>query len=142
MRGSSVLLGASLGFALVAVVLSSEHTAAQTPAGTAAALKNPVAASADSIATGSKLYLKTCQFCHGPKGLGDGPMAPKGSNPSNLVDAKWDHGSSDGEIFAVIENGIGPAFLMTGVKGRMSNTEIWHIVNYLRSIGPKGAKTH
>jgi mono/diheme cytochrome c family protein len=142
-RRPSILGVVAVGFAAISIALSVENPRAQSAAaaGNSAGRNNPVAASADSIAMGGKLYQKNCQFCHGPKGLGDGPMAPKNSHPSNLVDGKWDHGSSDGEIFAVIENGIGPAFLMTGVKGRMSETEIWHTINYLRSIGPKDVKT-
>jgi hypothetical protein len=26
---------------------------------------------------------------------------------------------------------------MPGVKGRLSDTDVWNIVNYLRSLGPK-----
>src|SRR5262245_41502255 len=66
-------------------------------------VKNPVASTPKSIAAGEATYQKYCKFCHGADGKGDGPMAPKDSHPSNLTDDKWDHGSSDGEIFAVIK---------------------------------------
>jgi mono/diheme cytochrome c family protein len=67
-------------------------------------------------------------------------MAPKDSHPSDLTDAKWDRGSTDGEIAMVIQNGAGPAFVMKGFKPRLSDTDIWNVVNYLRSIGPKPKK--
>ncbi len=102
-------------------------------------MKNPVAPTAASIEKGAQLYQKNCQFCHGPAGLGDGKLAPKDVHPANLADATWDRGSTDGEIFAVIANGAGPEFKMKGVKGRVSDTEIWHLVNYVRSLGPKNA---
>jgi mono/diheme cytochrome c family protein len=54
-----------------------------------------------------------------------------------LTDAKWDRGSSDGEIFTVIHDGAGPKFDMKGYKGKLSDTDIWNVVNYLRSIGTK-----
>jgi mono/diheme cytochrome c family protein len=115
--------------------------AAQNPGGSPEArkVKNPVARTAASIKTGAQLYTKNCQFCHGPAGLGDGKLAPKDMKPANLADAKWDRGTTDGEIFAVIANGAGPDFKMKGVKGRLSDTDIWHLVNYIRSLGSKHA---
>ena len=100
-------------------------------------LKNPVAATAASLKTGQQLYQKNCMFCHGEKGLGDGKLVPKDMHPANLTDDMWDRGSTDGEIHAVIMNGAGPEFKMKGVKGRLSDADVWNIINYLRSIGPK-----
>ncbi len=102
-------------------------------------MKNPVASTEASIEKGAQLYAKNCVFCHGATGKGDGRLAPKDVHPANLTDATWDRGSTDGEIFAVIANGAGPDFKMKGVKGRVSDTDIWHIVNYVRSLGPKNA---
>jgi hypothetical protein len=79
-----------------------------------------------------------CQFCHGPKGLGDGKSTPKGMKPANLADDEWDRGSTDGEIHAVIVGGI-PDKKMPGVKGRVSDADIWHIVNYIHNLGHKAA---
>jgi len=101
------------------------------------ALKNAVPTSAASIAAGQALYTKNCQFCHGPKGLGDGPLAPKDSHPANLTDATWDRGATDGEIFKVIMEGAGPDFKMKGAKGRLMDNDVWNIVNFVRSLGPK-----
>ena len=70
-----------------------------------AARKNPVPSSPASINLGRALYMKNCRHCHGLRAKGDGPLAPKNPSPADLTDAKWDHGSSDGEIFAVIWNG-------------------------------------
>jgi mono/diheme cytochrome c family protein len=119
--------------AIVGVTLS-----AQTPGGNpeAAKLKNPVPSTAASIAAGKASFTKNCAFCHGAEAKGDGKMAPKDSHPSDLTDAKWDRGSTDGEIFAVIQNGAGPKFEMKGFKARMSDQQIWEVVDYIRSIGP------
>jgi mono/diheme cytochrome c family protein len=103
----------------------------------AAKLKNPIAASPVSIAAGKAAFTKNCRFCHGNDAKGNGPMAPQGTHPSDLTDATWDRGSTDGEIFTVIRDGAGPKFDMKGYKGKMTDTEIWNIVNYLRSIGAK-----
>ena len=101
-RGSNGLIAAFV-FASAALV------AAQSPGGNAEAkkLKNPVASSPASIKAGQTLFTKNCRFCHGADAKGDGPMAPEGTHPSNLTDDKWDRGSSDGEIFAVIRDGAG-----------------------------------
>ena len=97
---------------------------------------NPVPPAAKSIAAGAQLYQKYCKACHGEDATGDGPLAPKDVHPPNLRDAEWKYGATDGEIFTNISNGIGPKFDMKSMKSRMTATEIWNIVNYLRSIGP------
>jgi len=107
----------------------------QTPRATAAKLTNPVASSPTAIAAGQQLYQKYCRFCHGATGRGDSPMAPKDMKPSNLTDATWDRGSSDGEIFVVIQEGAGPDFKMKGLKGKLSEQDTWNLVNYVRSLG-------
>jgi cytochrome c len=131
-----VLLGAAIISS--AVVAVSEGTAAQggaqTPRAEAAKLKNPVGATSASIASGQQLYQKYCRFCHGATGQGDSPSAPKDMKPSNLTDAVWDRGSTDGEIFAVIQEGAGPDFKMKGLKGKLSEQDTWHLVNYVRSL--------
>lgn len=133
-RVSSVVVFA-FGLAVFAIVA----TGAQVPGGSADGkkMKNPVASSAESIASGQALYAKNCRFCHGTDAKGNGPMAPKDTHPSDLTDAKWDRGSTDGELFLVLQDGAGPDFKMKGYKGRMSANDMWNVVNYLRSIGPK-----
>jgi mono/diheme cytochrome c family protein len=101
----------------------------------AAKTKNPIPASPASVAAGKAAFTKNCRFCHGSDAKGNGPMAPQGTHPSDLTDAKWDRGSSDGEIFAVIRDGAGPKFDMKGYKGKLSDADIWNVVNYLRSLG-------
>ena len=105
-----------------------------------AARKNPVPATAAAVTSGRALYNKNCRHCHGLRGKGDGPLAPKDPKPADLTDAKWDHGSSDGEIFAVIWNGApAPKSEMKPMKGTLTEKNVWEVVNYLRSIGPTAA---
>jgi mono/diheme cytochrome c family protein len=130
---SAVVFG--FGLALVAITVVSAQNPGGSPDGKK--MKNPVASSADSIAAGQALFTKNCRFCHGADAKGDGPMAPKDTHPSDLTDAKWDRGSTDGELFLVLRDGAGPDFKMKGYKGRMSETDMWNVINYLRSAGPK-----
>lgn len=103
----------------------------------AAKLKNPVPVSAASIAAGQTLYQKLCAGCHGDTGKGDGAMGEElNPPPSNLADADWKHGSTDGEILTVIRDGV----KSTGMKAhgrKMTTHQLWDVVNYVRSIGPK-----
>lgn len=106
----------------------------------ARATKNPVAATPASIKAGLGVYNAQCRQCHGLRAKGDGPLAPKNPRPADLTDEKWDHGSSDGEIFAVIWNGAPAANTeMKGMKGTLAERDVWNVVNYIRSIGPKTA---
>lgn len=127
-----------VSFALMCVSLMAAPSGVVAQGDPAAAkMKNPVAASPESIAAGKAAFTKNCRFCHGADAKGNGPMAPQGTHPSDLTDAKWDRGSSDGEIFVVIRDGAGPKFDMKGYKGKLADTDIWNVVNFLRSIGTK-----
>ena len=101
-------------------------------------LKNPLPSDEPSIEEGRKLYLRHCASCHGPSGKGDGSMALAGGTPANLTDETWDHGSSDGEIFVVIRDGTSSD--MEPYKDRLAEKQIWQLVNYIRSLGPKPEK--
>jgi mono/diheme cytochrome c family protein len=126
--------------AMVAVSAGSvvELSAQRTPGGNpkAAAVKNPVEATPDSIKKGQAAYGRACRHCHGVKGLGDGPLAPKNPSPANLTDAEWKYGGTDGEIFDVIANGVGGNSPMKGLRSELTVTDMWNIVNFIRSIGP------
>jgi mono/diheme cytochrome c family protein len=100
----------------------------------AAKVKNPVASTADSISAGKRVYQRMCARCHGPSGKGDGNSGGT-LPPSDLTDDVWEHGSSDGEIFAVVHDGS--SIEMDGYAERISDTDIWNIVNYLRSLHPQ-----
>jgi mono/diheme cytochrome c family protein len=101
-------------------------------------LKNPIPIDAISIEEGRKLYLRHCASCHGPAGKGDGSMALAGGTPANLTDETWDHGSSDGEIFVVIRDGTSSD--MEPYKDRLAEKQMWQVVNFIRSLGPKPDK--
>jgi mono/diheme cytochrome c family protein len=117
-----------------AVVALSATGATIRGQGEGSKLQNPTKATAASIAAGQKTYNSQCLACHGTAGKGDGKAAanltPK---PSDLTDATWTHGSSDGEIFVVVRDGV----MKTGMKGyasKMTATEMWNVVNFVRSL--------
>jgi len=136
-RVSGMWWGSAVACALVWSVglAAGQQPPTQTPRAVAAKMTNPVASNPASIASGQALYGKYCRFCHGATAQGDSPSAPKDMKPSNLTDTTWDRGSSPGEIFTVIQEGAGPEFKMKGLKGKVTDQDTWHLVNYVRSLG-------
>ena len=58
-------------------------------------------------------------------------LTPK---PSNLTDADWKHGQTDGEIFtssATVNS------CMKRFDSKLTTTRLWDLVNYVRTLGPK-----
>jgi mono/diheme cytochrome c family protein len=129
-------------FAVLAVVLLGRVVSSQeskNPA--AAAVKNPVAATPESVAAGKRAYDANCASCHGNRAQGAERAGlvisiiqeQGGKQPPDLTDDKWDNGSTDGEIYTVIKKGLPPT-MMAGWDGRIPDTDIWSIVHYLRAL--------
>ena len=130
LRIPSIVVGLAVAVWLGALDISAQQNTA------AATLKNPVASSPESLAAGKQTYTRTCAPCHGTSGEG-GPGNDLIPAAPDLTDAMWDHGSTDGEIFTNIKNGIGPDFNMTPFKDRLKDDEIWNVVIYVRSLAKK-----
>jgi mono/diheme cytochrome c family protein len=104
----------------------------------AAKINNPVAATPESVASGRRTYRRLCALCHGPEGKGDGGGAGGGGVPADLTAGKWTYGSSDGEIFAVIHDGTSAD--MQGYSDQLSDTDIWNLVNYIRTLSAHSSR--
>ena len=120
-----ILLASSIG---IVVLAQGNPDAART--------KNPVAVTAESVAAGKQVYQRYCASCHGLSAEGGSgsdisPPAP------DLTDSEWKRGSTDGEIFDVIKNGVPPDLNMEPWGDRISDTNIWNVVNYVRSLAKK-----
>jgi mono/diheme cytochrome c family protein len=129
-------------FFSVAASLAAQHDAAAHHHPEAAKITSPVPANAASVAAGKKVYLKHCAECHGDAGKGDGEMGDElEPKPANLADSDWKHGSSDGEIFTVIRNGVKG----TGMKAfskKITVHQAWDVINYVRTLAAAPAKSH
>lgn len=65
-----------------------------------------VVASPEQLAAAKKVYQARCSFCHGPSGLGDGPMAASlRPSPRSFADAAWQQQTSDAAIVEIIAHG-------------------------------------
>lgn len=112
----------------------SAHAVATAVQSEGAQMKNPVAADATSAAAGKKIYDQFCVECHGEAGKGDGPRAPyTDPTPPSLVDAEWAQGSTDGDIFTVIQKGVTGTDMPSFAK-EIPERQAWDVVNYVRSL--------
>jgi mono/diheme cytochrome c family protein len=125
-------LTALLGSSLVAVSEEQTGSKEKWSAPTAEARKkNPVASNESSLAAGQKIYLKRCIGCHGKTGNGDGPNAADlGIHPAKLSDPVVRE-ETDSELFWKITAGKKP---MPSYRTRLSPTDRWNVINYLRTL--------
>ena len=97
-----------------------------------AAKKNPVASTPESIGAGQKIYSKTCVMCHGKSGDADGPAVIElNIHPAKLSDPHLLATESNGSLFWKITTGKKP---MPAYGKRLSETDRWHLVNYIRTL--------
>jgi len=130
-----VQAGIALTSILVLQVAGSPTTPRRGGNPEAAKITSPSPATAESVAAGKRSYQRWCVQCHGPEGKGDGGGAGAGGQPADLTDDHWDFGGSDGEIFFVIRDGTSAD--MQGYAEQISDADIWRLIDYLRSIGPR-----
>ena len=98
-------------------------------------LRNPIPRSADSIARGRQLFEKNCAICHGAEGRGDGVAAAALlQRPDDLSQIAPPPIFPDGVVAYRIINGVKtmPAF-----KSTLSETEVWDLLNFIRSLAKR-----
>lgn len=98
----------------------------------AARIASPVQDSPEARAAGRRTYQRLCAGCHGALGKGDGGMAGAGGQPADFTDKEWIFGGSPGEVFTVIRDGTSAD--MDSYAERMSETDMWNLVHYIRSL--------
>jgi mono/diheme cytochrome c family protein len=95
-------------------------------------LRNPIPRSAESIARGRQLFAKDCAVCHGAEGKGDG-VAALPLRPDDLSRIARPPIFPDGVVAYRIINGVK---LMPAFKTTLSESEIWDLLNFIRSLAP------
>jgi mono/diheme cytochrome c family protein len=94
-------------------------------------MKNPVVQSETGTKTGSVLFTKNCVSCHGKTGQGNGVKVAALKNfPGDFSRSEF-QSLTDGEIFFRIKTGKDE---MPRFEGKLSDEEIWNVVNCLRSF--------
>lgn len=132
-----VSAAAFLGLFVFAACLMAVSAADLTLAAELEAEQNPVPATEESITKGRVVYTRFCRSCHGTEGKGDGGGGADGVTVANLVDDTWDHGGADEEIFKTITEGVPPDLYMEPWEGRISEEDIWNVINYIRDLGKR-----
>ncbi len=96
--------------------------------------QNPLANDPKAAKLGEFQFRSNCAFCHGlgARGGGRGP---------DLTRAQKRHGNSDSELFRTINEGVpGTAMPPNGATQQgvgMTDTEIWQVIAYIRSVQVK-----
>jgi mono/diheme cytochrome c family protein len=103
------------------------------PVPDAAAKKaNPVKSSSESVASGKALWNQHCSSCHGKMGKGDGSKAAQLKTQPDDLSSATVQGQSDGSLFYKTSEGRGD---MPSFKKKLPDpTEIWDLVNYMRTF--------
>jgi cytochrome c oxidase cbb3-type subunit 3 len=107
------------------VTVSGLHPGTTTqPATQPAAVVNPYEDNAYALSEGQRLYSNyNCVGCHAHGGGGMGPA---------LIDDQWIYGSQPDQIFSTIVQGRPNG--MPSFMGRISDSQVWQLVAYVRSM--------
>src|SRR5262249_22824949 len=97
----------------------------------AAARKNPVPSTPESVSQGSALFAIYCTPCHGASGKGDGLVAAKFAPAADLTNPELQKARTDGFWQSYLS--VGGA-VMPSYGEALTPEERWHVVNYLRTL--------
>ena len=110
-----------------------------------AVLPKEVASSKESLARGKEMYEAIeCNKCHGAGGRGDGPSAPELKDdweqrvrPANLTQP-WNFrgGSTTRDVATRLATGLMGTPMPTFIDSVEKPEDIWHVANYVQSLGP------
>ena len=119
------------GFAFGVLLLFGVHRHAPQPG----LPQNPIYPDSNSISVGRTAFLQNCATCHGSRGV-----PPKGLDlnpyPLDLTVHVPQH--ADGQVYNFIAGGVPGSAMRAWAEGEGALTEeqIWHIVNFLRTLTP------
>lgn len=131
MKTIRLFFAGSLVLMLSATVVAQQAAKPWDVPANAKSVKNPVAKGDASSKSGKALYDKNCASCHGKVGLGDGVKARNLKTfPGDFSKPAYQN-LTDGEQFYKTKNGRSE---MPKYQGKMSDDEIWNVVNYMRTF--------
>jgi mono/diheme cytochrome c family protein len=102
-------------------------------------LRNPFAADNEArLQRGATVFASYCQVCHGPTGLGNGPVTQHGFPPPPSLLADRARQMKDGHMFHVLTYGQGN---MSSYAGQLSVDDRWCAVLHVRKLQEHEAPT-
>ena len=121
-------------FALIVVVVAAAHLVAQDvflkiPADPPTS--NPLEGNADAITAGMGAYRVRCADCHG--------MDARGIRGPDITQV-WAKGRTDAALFRTVRNGVPNTEMPAHPAPRTTDTEIWRILAYLKTMAPATAE--
>jgi mono/diheme cytochrome c family protein len=138
-------LVAVVGLLMVGVIVQSPGTQSPGKDGPrkdtekGGAAKGPLAYTTKSIARGKQFYLIHCVECHDQDGKGLGRRDFNGTPPADLTNPdEWLHGTSAEAIFSSVREGTKGD--MPAYKDKLQDEQIWHVVNFIRSLWPESKR--
>jgi mono/diheme cytochrome c family protein len=93
-------------------------------------LRNPLAADDANLRRGRQVFETVCFVCHGPQGLGDGPIIGRFPNPPSLL-AERARQLPDGQVFHIITRGQG---IMPSHAAQVLPQDRWRVILYVRQL--------
>jgi len=84
---------------------------------------------------GKKIYLESCQNCHGPTGKGDSDMAAYLTPPPANLAAKATQAKTDAQLRKIILEGR-PGTAMSSYEGTFEEAQLADLLAYVRSLKP------
>jgi mono/diheme cytochrome c family protein len=100
-------------------------------------LRNPLPPTSPQVRErGALVFATYCRVCHGPTGLGDGPVTRRGvPTPLSMLTGKAVE-MKDGEMFRVLTYGQGN---MGAYAGQLSPSDRWCVIDHIRRLQKKRA---
>ncbi len=132
LRALRVATFASLGLAAVAAGQTGASGSGEQDGPTVAAV-NPTPYTQTAAKKGRTHYLRHCQICHGVDGRALENIDFEAADLT--APERWRFGTTDGDLFRSTKFGAG--LDMPPFEAELDDGEIWDLVHYLRSIGPK-----
>ena len=132
------LFGYSQRAAVMEEVEAAKLARGQTGAALATASLEEIQANPElmklAMANGKAAFGDNCASCHGFSGRGDGPagrlLRPR---PADFR-LHMDEGHTDAQLYAWVAGGV-DGTAMPAFGDTLSEEEIWHVVNYIRTFG-------
>ncbi|MBI5641960.1 MAG: cytochrome c [Deltaproteobacteria bacterium] len=93
---------------------------------------------------GKEIYFRYCHFCHGQRGMGDGPVGIALSpHPADFVNDSKRMAKTDPELFKSITEGIhkevgGESMSMPRWQEILSEKERWDVLSFIRQLEREG----
>jgi mono/diheme cytochrome c family protein len=94
-------------------------------------LTSPVSQGLAVLKRGEFVFENYCATCHGPGGLGNGPVAQRGFPPPPSLLADKTRKMKDGQLFHLLTYGQNN---MPSYASQTSREDRWNVIAYLRSL--------